>query len=333
MRPIALSQEFTLPKDELREDRKNSLSIGPCAIGKKALYLNSFFFSRRYYIPVSAVRRVFKRVAMSQGGFSGKGIFGSLAYLVVIYGNGQEKQCSFKDERQVDDFLKQMEKRFPSIPRHSVKSEQKLREAAAREDARYLKKLSPEAAAAKERLEKAEDFLKAHQSLCDTLAKKAKQKRMSQFTNPYYRPLARILTVAGIAAIAFGVWAFLERRGFAIYFVLFGFAALLLLMAARVSPTRVKNKDAAEREWEEAEQRLDSVLPKEGFPVPARYAHPYTIARMIRIIREGRAVSEEQALAVLKEDLKAMNSSVQVEQRDYDEVIVIKPMFLVCDYR
>ncbi len=333
MLPSALSQEFTLPRQELIRDRKESLSIGPCAIGKKALYLSGPVFSRRFYIPVSAVRRVFKRVAMSRGGFSGKGIFGSLSYLVVIYGDGREKQCSFKDERQVDAFLKQMEKRFPSIPRHSERSEAKLREAAAREETRYLKKLSPEAAAAKERLEKAEWFLKEHQSLCDTMARKAKQKRMAQFTNPYYRPLALLLTAAGAAAIAFGIWAFVEKRGFAIYFVLFGFAAILLLAASRVSPTRAKNKDEAEREWREAEQRLASVLPKEGFPLPARYAHPYTVTRMIRIIREGRAENEEQAFEVLKEDLRAMNASVQVDQRDYDEVIVIKPMFLACDYQ
>ena len=59
MLPSALSQEFTLPRQELIRDRKESLSIGPCAIGKKALYLSGLVFSRRIYIPVSAVRRVF----------------------------------------------------------------------------------------------------------------------------------------------------------------------------------------------------------------------------------------------------------------------------------
>lgn len=36
---------------------------------------------------------------------------------------------------------------------------------------------------------------------------------------------------------------------------------------------------------------------------------------------------------VLKEDLKALNSSVVVEQEEYDEIVAIKPMFLVMDYR
>ena len=41
-------------------------------------------------------------------------------------------------------------------------------------------------------------------------------------------------------------------------------------------------------------------------------------------------------LAVLpkgkKADLKALNADVQVSQEEYDEVVAIKPMFLVSDY-
>ena len=54
---------------------------------------------------------------------------------------------------------------------------------------------------------------------------------------------------------------------------------------------------------------------------------------MIRILREGRAQSADEALAVLKSDLKALNADVQVEQEEYDEVVAIKPMFLVSDYQ
>ena len=35
----------------------------------------------------------------------------------------------------------------------------------------------------------------------------------------------------------------------------------------------------------------------------------------------------------MKEDLKALNSSVTVEQDEYEEIMAIKPMFLVMDYR
>ena len=63
-------------------------------MGKKALYLNSFYIDRRYYLPYTSITRVFKRVAMSAGGFTGKGMFASMAYLVVEYDGGKQKQCT-----------------------------------------------------------------------------------------------------------------------------------------------------------------------------------------------------------------------------------------------
>ena len=55
--------------------------------------------------------------------------------------------------------------------------------------------------------------------------------------------------------------------------------------------------------------------------------------RIVRILREGRAQSIAEALEVLKADLKALNADVQVEQEEYDEVVVIKPLFLVSNYQ
>ena len=54
---------------------------------------------------------------------------------------------------------------------------------------------------------------------------------------------------------------------------------------------------------------------------------------MIRILREGRAQSADEALEVLKSDLKALNADVQVSQEEYDEVVAVKPMFLLSDYQ
>ena len=68
------------------------------------------------------------------------------------------------------------------------------------------------------------------------------------------------------------------------------------------------------------------------FPLPAHYAHPVVLKRMIDIIEEGRAENITEALNVLKEDLRALNSSVAVEQEEYDEIMAIKPMFLIRDY-
>ena len=74
----------TIPDAELTTDKKNCKKIGPCGVGEKAIYLNSFYFDRRYYIPISSIERIFKRIAMSKGGFTGKGAFGTLSYLVVV---------------------------------------------------------------------------------------------------------------------------------------------------------------------------------------------------------------------------------------------------------
>jgi hypothetical protein len=70
-----------------------------------------------------------------------------------------------------------------------------------------------------------------------------------------------------------------------------------------------------------------------AFPLPAQYAHPATIDRMIRVIREGRAQTVEEAYEVMKKDLQAINSDVTVSQVEYDEITAIKPMFLLCGYR
>ena len=59
-KPHCLSRT-TLSKEELVKDRKNCRKFGPCGVGEKAIYLNSFYFDRRYYIPLSNVKRIFKR--------------------------------------------------------------------------------------------------------------------------------------------------------------------------------------------------------------------------------------------------------------------------------
>ena len=70
------------------------------------------------------------------------------------------------------------------------------------------------------------------------------------------------------------------------------------------------------------------------FPVPAHYAHPIVLERM-QDDSENRTCKNRfrKHLQILKEDLKALNSSVIVEQEEYEEIIAIKPMFLVMDYK
>ena len=115
IKPIPLSHE-TLDRAELMEDRKSCRRFGPCGVGRKALYLNSFYLDCRYYLAFAGISRVFKRVAMSSGGFSHRGVFASIPYLVVEYDGGKQKQCNFKYEDQVDQLLEYLSKLRPSIP-------------------------------------------------------------------------------------------------------------------------------------------------------------------------------------------------------------------------
>ena len=70
----------------------------------------------------------------------------------------------------------------------------------------------------------------------------------------------------------------------------------------------------------EAMYRYIAEYPK--FPLPACYAHPAVLRRMIDIIAQERTRCVAEALELLKQDLKAMNSSVELEQEEYDEVKV-----------
>ena len=38
----------SLDKEELIKDKKNCKRFGPCGVGEKAIYLNSFYFDRVY---------------------------------------------------------------------------------------------------------------------------------------------------------------------------------------------------------------------------------------------------------------------------------------------
>lgn len=329
--PVRLG-ETSLNAEAVAADKKSCKRFGPCGVGKEALFLNSYFIDRRYYVTFSSVRRVFKRVAMSQGGFSGKGVFGAIPYLVVQYDDGKEKQCTFKREEDVDAMLAYIGEVHPEIPTLSVSGEQRLEQKAKEEAARYLSELTSDAQSAKEELEKAQKFLSGYPELTDRLSKAARAKRVNQHTNPAYRWVALAIVLAGAAALVYGIISWRNGGDFGMYFALFGFAAIFFFSGAHVLPTAKNNKKAVARAWEEAQANLAHVLP-DDFPLPARYAHPVVLTRMIRILREGRAQSADEALEVLKSDLKALNADVQVSQEEYDEVVAIKSMFLLSDYQ
>lgn len=174
-KPVQLGRE-ALDRSELEADRKSCKRFGPCGVGERALYLGGLWLDCRYYIPYGEITRVFKRVAMSKGGFSHKGLFASVAYLVVEYG-GQEKQCTFKLEEQVDQLLAFLKQRRPELRLVSARGEQRLREQAAREARRPKPVLSEEAQAALRTLEEARALLEQRPELCQELSNAARARR------------------------------------------------------------------------------------------------------------------------------------------------------------
>ena len=323
-----------LAPDVLRDDKKHCRKIGPCGIGEKAVYLNSFFIDRRYYVVYADIRRVFKRVAMSKGGFSGKGAFGSIPYLVVLLSNGTEQQCNFKYEEQVDEFLNRIRRTHPEIPTVSEEAEKRLAEERLKEEARYVKDLSPAASAAIGDLKRAKSWLEDQPDIPEELSLAAKKKRSIDRMNPYYRYAALAIFLLALGSLIFGIISLLRHDGIAIYFVLFGMAFMFYTMSSQVLPTGRNNKRYAEERWLKAVASSAALTAKyEGFPVPPQYAHPASFDRMIRVIREGRAEDINAAWDIMKSDLKAINSDVTVSQTEYDEITAIKPMFLLCEYK
>ena len=180
-------------------------------------------------------------------------------------------------------------------------------------------------------LEQAQQLLEKYPEQTAKLSTAAKAKRVNDRSNPAYRWVALAIIVAGIAAVVYGIMALIRGENVGVYFALFGLAAIFFFSGAHVLPTAKNNKKAIAQEWERSISDVAALLP-EDFPVPARYARPVVLQRMIRVLREGRAQSVGEALNVMKKDLKALNASVQVEQEEYDEVVAIKPMFLLWDY-
>ena len=286
---------------ELAADRKACKKIGPCGVGKKALYLNSFYIDRRYYLPYTSITRVFKRVAMSAGGFTGKGMFASMAYLVVEYDGGKQKQCNFKDERDVDALLELLAKHTVTV------------------------------------LRRAKEYLDAKPELSNELSAAQRRKRAQLKSKPVYRYVALAIFLFGTAAAAYGLYAVFTHTGsYGVYFALFGFAAIFLFSSYNMLPTAHNNNNAIMKRADQADAAMAEYVkhyPNGSFPVPSCYAHPIVLKRMIDAVEEGQAVTTAEALDAVKARLQAVNADVQVEQEEYDEIVAIKALFLNHDYQ
>ena len=326
-----------LDKATLEADKKACKKIGPCGVGKKALYLNSFYIDRRYYLPYGSISRVFKRVAMSEGGFSGKGMFASMAYLVVEYDGGKQKQCNFKDERDVDALLELLAKQQPQIRLLSAAGEQALQKKAEEKAARKLPELSDDAKHTVTVLRRAKEYLDAKPELSNELSAAQRRKRAQLKSKPVYRYVALAIFLLGTAAAAYGLYAVFTHTGsYGVYFALFGFAAIFLFSSYNMLPTAHNNNSAIMKRADQADAAMAEYVkhyPNGSFPVPSCYAHPIVLKRMIDAVEEGQAVTTAEALDAVKARLQAVNADVQVEQEEYNEIVAIKALFLNHDYQ
>lgn len=334
-KPKALSLVSTLPENELVQDKKKCRKIGPCGVGEKAIYLNSFYFDRRYYVPFTAITRVYKRVAMSKGGFTGKGMFGSMPYLVVEFDDGREKQCNFKFEEKVDQVVDYVGKHHPEIKLLSKAGEKVVRE---KQRKLAEKKARLESAAAKEQIQQldaAAAYLEKNAELGIEMNAAAKAKRVYDHSRPAYKWIALFILLLAIAAAAFGAYTLISRSGDnGLYFLLFGMAGVFLFSSSRVLPTAKNNRKAVQKRLNDAVAATEQYIAGYGseFPVPVHYAHAGVLRWMIDILAENRAQTIPQALNQLKIDLKKLNANVTVDQDQFEEIMAIKPLFLVRDY-
>lgn len=320
-------------KEEVKADEAKCTRLGNCGYSFNAIYMGNSLVDRIWYIPFTDIERVFKRVALTTGGFSGKGMFGSMAYLTVQLKDGREKMSYFKYEDEVDTFLEYVGRGHPEIPLRSAEAERKLREAEEEEKKLYLKELTPEAEKSVKRLREAQEFLNLKPQIYQNLSSVAKHKRVIDNMNPTYKYVAIIILVASVISCIFGLISLLNGSGHALLFLLFGVSFIMFIMSSRVLPTGRNNKRIMEMEWKGAVTEMQNYLNnEENFPVPAQYAHPMVLERMIRAIRMGRATRVPEAYKILKEDYREINRDVKVSQRDYDEIVATKPMFLINDY-
>ena len=164
-----------------------------------------------------------------------------------------------------------------------------------------------------------------------------RRKRAQLQSKPVYRYVALAIFIMGIVSAAYGLYAVTTHTGgYGIYFALFGFAAIFLFSSYNMLPTAHNNHSAIMKRAEKAEAAMAEYVkhyPNGAFPVPSHYAHPIVLKQMADAIEEGRAVTVPEALTAVENRLKSLNADVQVEQEEYDEVVVIKAMFLNHDYQ
>ena len=332
-KPRPLSRTM-LDDASLVRDKERCRRIGPCGVGRRALYLNSYFIDRHYYVPFSAITRVFKFIEEGTGGV--RGVLAGRACLLVEYDNGLQQVCYFKYEDQIDELLRVLQREHPEIPCVSEEEEAELEVEYQRRRAEERRRppLSIRAEREIEELENAIAYLERKPELYKRLSRAAKRRRNYQSRSAGYRWAALAIMILGAVALIYSIVS-LAFRGFSSgYLVLCLAAAAFLFAGWRMLPTARNNNAAVLRGDKHAREQMQQYIDRfPAFPLPARYAHPIVLRRMQQAIAEGHALNVMEALDVVKADLQTMNADMQVSQEEYAEISAIKPMFLNADYK
>ena len=329
-RPVPLSSSV-LPADALNRDAASASRFGPAGVGEKAVYLGSFMRERHGYVPYDAIARIYKRVAMTKGGFSGRGMFVSAAYLVVELREGGERSCYIGREEIADSLIAAVMAKAPGLRFMSEAAERRIRRRLEEESSRMKDDIGKEAEALAAALIRERAFLEESPSLYNALSVASRRKRSDDISRPMLRYVATAIVLLGAAASTYGVVS-IARNGLgdAVYIALFGIAAVFLFSGFSVLPSGRSSRRAIQQGLDDAMAAMEGYIKGyEGFHLPARYAHPAVLTRVIRIIQEGRATGWHDAFCVMKDELKAIDSSCRVSQEEYDEIMAIKPMFLI----
>lgn len=332
--PKPLGRE-TLPDDELKNDRKQAEKFDQWALGHKAMYLPGRFKARALYLPYSSIIRVFKRIGYSSAG-NGKGLFSPVLFMVVQYDDGKEFQSSWKYIQEADKMMDSLRELHPKISLMSPDGERKEKEKEQQEEAMRTKELPDSVRRNIKTLQEAKRTLEKRPGLYEKLVVSARLKRRRDLIRPVYEYLAVAVLIAGAASLIGGVFVYKTGGSgmTAMLMILIGLAAMFVMANSKIIPTPRSTRRYLQKQYDTAlEAMVRSLKHLPEFPVPARYCHPFTCDRMIRILRQERAADIPGAMEILKKDLKEADSSVALSGDDYREVVMIKPLFLVADYR
>ena len=198
-------------------------------------------------------------------------------------------------------------------------------------------KLSENAEKAIRALDRDETNLKKSPGLYENLSGIARIKRKMDLIKPAYQWIVFIILLAGI--VGFVAAIVMRQHGIitstaSVITMLICAMIIILMINTKILPGPVKNKKNVTRDYEQALHDMDHFV--KGFNdyhLPARYSHPVVIEMLRRIILEGRAETIDDALMTLKQDLKEADNTKVVSREVYEQIVTVKPMFTVADYK